>query len=101
MSELLEFYRNHLYLGVYRIAVQMEKDIASENAYHVNPDGDLGNVAIAERRDIALPHLLFMLDNMPDEEDTAKFNRWLGFIQGVLWMNGEFSLTQLRDQTRR
>jgi len=32
--------------------------------------------------------------------EPEKVNRWLGFIQGVLWCEGEFTIDQLRDQTR-
>jgi len=60
-------------------------------------------------------HLLHMMTKMPGMYDGAfdtdipdfydpdammKFNRWLGFIQGVLWLKGTYTLNQLRDQTR-
>ena len=29
-----------------------------------------------------------------------KFNRWLGFMQGILWCNGDFTLNEMRDHNR-
>lgn len=34
----------------------------------------------------------------PAEAD--KFNRWLGFVQGVLWTGGVYTIDQMRDHTR-
>lgn len=51
-------------------------------------------------RKIALDHLLAMLPKMESfikEGRREKFFRWLGFMQGVLWSFGEFSLNELRD----
>jgi hypothetical protein len=55
-----------------------------------------------------------MLDKMEEMLDDAqygsghfpsgsrwdKFNRWLGFVQGVLWLHGDFTLDQLKDHNR-
>ena len=30
----------------------------------------------------------------------GKCNRWLGFVQGVLWMSGIYTIDQLRDHVR-
>jgi len=54
-------------------------------------------------RKIALNHLLSMLPAMESfakEGRREKFFRWLGFMQGVLWSLGEFSLNELRDHNR-
>ena len=54
-------------------------------------------------REIALNHLLSMLPKMKGfikEGRREKFFRWLGFIQGVLWSLGEFSLNDLRNHNR-
>ena len=54
-------------------------------------------------RVIALNHALSMLPKMESflkEGRREKFFRWLGFLQGVLWSFGEFSLNELRDHNR-
>ena len=64
----------------------------------------------------AMSHLHGMLDKMDeflDEWDNPmrdiyedpmgsweKFNRWLGFVQGVFWINGTFTLNQMRTHNR-
>jgi len=50
-----------------------------------------------------LEHTRWMVLRMiehPDEFDAGKLNRWLGFVQGVLWMNGNRTIQRLRDETR-
>ena len=44
---------------------------------------------------IHLDHIKFMLDNLP--EDMEKANRWLGFIQGVLWTRGIYTIDDMRE----
>lgn len=54
-------------------------------------------------RQIALSHLLSMIPKMEEmikEGRREKSFRWLGFMQGVLWSFGEFSLNDLRDHNR-
>jgi hypothetical protein len=29
-----------------------------------------------------------------------EFNRWLGFVQGVFWLHGDYTLNQMRDHNR-
>ena len=56
----------------------------------------------------ALSHVHGMLDKMEafldiaDEspEDWDKFNRWLGFCQGVFWPHGDYTLNQMRKHNR-
>lgn len=62
----------------------------------------------------AFSHLAGMLDQMVeflDKADTPyrtaeeqlewdKFNRWLGFMQGVFWLHGDYTLNQMRDHNR-
>ena len=38
--------------------------------------------------------------NCPHEFDKLKTNRWLGFIQGILWTTGCKGILELRDETR-
>jgi len=35
-----------------------------------------------------------------DEGDLDKANRWLGFIQGVLWTRGFYSIEEMREHNR-
>lgn len=47
-------------------------------------------------------HARHMLDNMPDRvTDEATFQRWLGFIQAILWITRTYTIEQLQEQTRR
>jgi hypothetical protein len=54
----------------------------------------------------AYAHLNGMLDSIESfvKEGTPeawdKANRWLGFMQGVFWMNGTFTLDQMREHNR-
>jgi len=32
--------------------------------------------------------------------DIEKAMRWLGFVQGVLWLHGDFTLDQMREHNR-
>jgi len=33
-------------------------------------------------------------------EEWEKVNRWLGFVQGVLWLHGDYTLDQMREHNR-
>lgn len=51
----------------------------------------------------SLTHLKTMFNPMRImvyENQTERFNRWLGFVQGVLWNNDIFYLSQLRNHVR-
>jgi len=49
----------------------------------------------------AKKHVAWMLQQMPDPADSIdKFNRWLGFVQGVLWVLGVRTIGQMRDDNR-
>jgi hypothetical protein len=50
-----------------------------------------------------LSHLKTMFNPMRAmiyEKQHDKFNRWLGFVQGVLYANGIFSIDQMRNHNR-
>lgn len=40
-----------------------------------------------------------MLNKLPTSTEK-KLNRWIGFIQGVLWREGFFSIDQLREHVQ-
>lgn len=45
-----------------------------------------------------LHHVKWMIEEILDNHedwDARKINRWMGFIQGVLWSNGLFTITEL------
>jgi len=44
-----------------------------------------------------LLHVQGMLKQMREFTDDGKFNRWLGFVQGVMWHGGEFTIEALRQ----
>ncbi len=49
-------------------------------------------------------HCLGMLDKMEvfiDEGRMDKVYRWLGFLQGVLWMRGLYTLTELMNHNKK
>jgi|SRR3989344_6265719 len=51
----------------------------------------------------ATMHAHGMLDQMEvfiTEGRMDKFFRWLGFVQGVLWTSGHFSLEELKNHNR-
>ncbi len=58
---------------------------------------------LAPTRGEALRHLLFMCDHVEKmvEEDIEKAMRWLGFMQGVFWSQGIFTLNDLREHNIR
>jgi len=46
------------------------------------------------------PHMAHMIGQMRGflaEDELSTFMRWLGFLQGVLWAQGYFSLDELED----
>lgn len=52
---------------------------------------------------VAALHLRAMvpeLIEMADAGRTEKCMRWLGFMQGVLWRNGTFTLDELKEHSR-
>src|SRR3989344_8056982 len=52
------------------------------------------------QENMGLDHLHAMLDEMEQfikEGQMEKVFRWLGFIQGVLWAFGHFTLNELKD----
>ncbi len=51
-------------------------------------------------KDLAHAHLLSMIPQMENfllREQKEKFFRWLGFVQGVLWVLGDFTIQELRE----
>jgi hypothetical protein len=52
-----------------------------------------------------LMHAAWMAEEMlrhlgGKQPDRAKANRWIGFIQGILWMTRSFTIDELRQHTK-
>ena len=51
------------------------------------------------RRDDSYPHIRWMLDKIDmyvDDGRVDKGMRWLGFVQGVLWGRGIYTISQMQ-----
>ena len=65
--------------------------------------GALHRQTLAAAPNAKLQHVLNMLVTTWDfvcEDRREKAFRWLGFIQGVLWAEGIYSIDELRDHNR-
>lgn len=51
---------------------------------------------------ITINHLLWMLNEIENDNlsSETKSHRWLGFIQGILFLKGMISIQEERDSTR-
>lgn len=47
-----------------------------------------------------LPQMRSFLVGIESDTEKMKFMRWLGFIQGVLWQRGWFTLDELKEHNR-
>ncbi len=77
----------------YRAAF-IKKGIAAEK----HPTGEFPHDSIS-----ALEHCHRMLDNIitfASEGRTGKAYRWLGFVQGVCWSSGMYTIDDMRDHNR-
>ncbi|MBI2097507.1 MAG: hypothetical protein HYT46_01035 [Candidatus Vogelbacteria bacterium] len=58
---------------------------------------------LLDRTEVGLDHCHGMLDKMVEfvrEGRMEKVFRWLGFVQGVLWSNRVYTLTDFRNHNR-
>lgn len=47
------------------------------------------------------PHLLWMCEEiLSGAVDGEKAHRWIGFIQGVLWDDCQYTIAQMKEQNR-
>lgn len=54
-------------------------------------------------KDEQLSHIFYMIGTAINFVQAGRYDksfRWLGFIQGVLWANGIFSLDELKEHSR-
>ena len=61
-----------------------------------NPDNHAG----CSSADCDYVHLMWMLDEIPNMTDELKQNRWLGFVQGVFWDMGIYTIDEMREHVR-
>lgn len=56
----------------------------------------------AKERGEDLEHCLWMLEQMNTfgKRDRDKINRWLGFVQGILYRENLFTIDEMRDHVR-
>lgn len=55
---------------------------------------------VAETVDEMMNHLCWMASyaqNFLNDQDQDKAHRWLGFIQGVCWAKGVFTIKEMRE----
>ena len=48
-------------------------------------------------------HIRWMLSQIPtfvNEGKLEKSFRWLGFVQGFLWTNGDFTISEMKNHNR-
>lgn len=73
-------------------ALLAEYDVALKTTPHL---GYQGMHAIS-----MLPKIKGFAEQVTCTADVAKINRWLGFVQAVLWLKCGRSIEELRDETR-
>lgn len=66
--------------------------------------GDIGAQGLQDNMK-QMAHTRWMISQMIDDPDLKqwsdrKVNRWLGFIQGVLWCNKMRGILEMRDESR-
>jgi len=52
----------------------------------------------------SLEYIRWMIQQIPDfvkKGEIGKANRWLGFIQGVLWREEFYTIDEMRDHNRK
>ncbi len=78
----------------------------------VGDEPQTANFDLPPTRGEAIRHMLSMCDQMDQmldsygseagsEKDWEKVNHWLGFMQGVFWAQGSFTLNELREHNIR
>ncbi len=88
----------------YRQELEELKAHPCEGPFDCQPDGDevLDHAAsMLDRMDDMLNVVIMDDERCVDFTDTLeKFQRWLGFMQGVFWVEGVFTLDEMRDHNR-
>ena len=61
---------------------------------------DLYTETLEDSTSERLMYVSTMLPKMKQFEDVEKAHRWLGFVQGVLWAEGIFTIDEMREHNR-
>jgi hypothetical protein len=69
-------------------------------------EGPMDSIATMQQQKNHLAHMLDRMEEMLDSSlfpvtNWDKFNRWLGFVQGVFWSLGERTLNDMREDNTR
>jgi len=71
-------------------------ELLKNDGYEIKNRGLLG--------DGDMNHIRWMIQEIPKLIDNPhkieKANRWLGFVQGVLWIKGYFTIEKMKDHNR-
>jgi len=54
-------------------------------------------------KEAALAHCYYMInqmENFVEEKRIEKVFRWLGFVQGILWMTEQYTIDELKNHNR-
>ncbi len=89
--EVITLYRSHLSLIPKRDGPFNRQPLPQEASSHVHGMLDRMEELLNETE----KHLALEMG-----ADWDKFNRWLGFVQGVFWLNGDYTLDTMRDHNR-
>ena len=98
--EVIGIYREHLM----RLP-KIDYPHHSKMGFTISLDVDLGdhNDLFNSSEEFGLAHCHGMLDQMEQfvkDDRMDKVFRWLGFVQGCLWMAGEYTLEELNNHNR-
>lgn len=58
------------------------------------------NSAFLPTSECALGHARWMCEEISKMTDLEKAMRWLGFVQGVLWVTGRRTIDKMREDNR-
>jgi hypothetical protein len=82
---------------IYRVVIQYHDEL---NRRGYNPMRADTTKPHDQRGAPVLCHTMWMCNTMASIDNEEKLNRWLGFIQGVLWSHGIYSVDELREHNR-
>jgi hypothetical protein len=92
-----------------RKAMKTEKIVEVLSAYRKELAGvgigscQLENYDEIPEEEVALRHITWMCEQAIEFAETGrleKANRWLGFIQGTLWLTGRHAVSSMREHNR-
>lgn len=92
---------------VLRVVKEYKEDLVIEGAVPASMKGTDSAVKYTERAagdyKRRLDHLRFMcemIEILADKGEMEKVFRWLGFLQGALWMIGAYTINEMAEHNR-